>query len=51
MKIQSWPSVEHVGILIINLDLAGERLLLHTENLETFQSHLDCRGFHVTKDY
>jgi len=44
-KMQSWLSAEHVGILIINPWLTGEGLLSHTENLDIFQSHLDCRGY------
>jgi hypothetical protein len=33
------------GIPIINLELAGEGLLSHIKNLDTSQSHLDCRGY------
>jgi hypothetical protein len=33
------------GIPIINLELAGEGFLSHIKNLDTSQSHLDCRGY------
>ena len=34
-----------MGISVINLELAGERLLSYIKNLDTFQSHLDCKGY------
>ena len=47
LKMQSWPSVEHLGILVINPWLTGEGLLLRIEKLDTFQSYLNCRDYHV----
>jgi hypothetical protein len=34
-----------VGIPVTNPELVGERLSWHIKNLDTFQSHLDCRGY------
>jgi hypothetical protein len=34
-----------MGILVINLELTEEGLFSHTENLDTSQSHLDCRVY------
>jgi hypothetical protein len=34
-----------MGMPIINPELARKGLLSHIENLDTFQSHLDCKGY------
>jgi hypothetical protein len=36
-------------ILVINLELVGERFFSHIENLDTFQSYLDCKGYSCHK--
>jgi len=33
------------NIPIINPELAGEGLMSHIKNLDTSQSHVDCRGY------
>jgi hypothetical protein len=33
------------GYARINPKLVGERLLSHIENLDIFQSHLNCKGY------
>ena len=39
------------GIPVTNPELVEERLSWHIKNLDTSQSHLDCREvIHVTKD-
>ena len=41
----SWPSTWHVGIPVTNPELVGKRLSWHIKNLDTSQSHLDCRDY------
>ena len=41
----SWSSAWHVGISIINPELAWKRISWHIKSLETFQLHLDCKGY------
>jgi len=36
--MQGWPSAKYMTILFINLELVGEGLLSHIENLNTSQS-------------
>jgi hypothetical protein len=36
--MQGWPSAKYMTILVINLELIGEGLLSHIENLNTSQS-------------
>ena len=45
LKMLSWLSAWHVGIPITNLELVEGRLSWHIKNLDTSQSHLDCRGY------
>ena len=44
-KMQSWLSVEHVRMLVINPELVEDELLSYIENLDNSQSHLDCKGY------
>jgi hypothetical protein len=44
-KIQSWPSVEHMSMLVINLELTGKELFSDIENLNTSQSHIDFKWY------
>jgi hypothetical protein len=37
--------IEHVGMLVINLELAREGLLSYIENIDTSQSHLEYKGY------
>jgi len=41
----SWPSAWHVGIPVTNSELAWERISWYIRNLDTSQSHLDCRSY------
>jgi len=34
-----------MGMLVINPELAGKGLSSHIENLDTFQLHLDNKGY------
>jgi len=39
-----------MGIPVTNPELAGERLSWHIKNLDTSQSHPDCRGYPYHKE-
>ena len=45
LKMLSWSSAWHVGIPVTNPELTWERISWHIRNLDTSQSHLDCRGY------
>ena len=45
LKMLSWPSAWHVDIPVTNPELVEGRLSWHIKNLDTFQSHIDCRDY------
>jgi hypothetical protein len=38
-----------MDMLVINPELTGEELLSHIINLDTYQSHLDCKRLFVSQ--
>ena len=49
LKMQSWLSAKHVGMLVINPELEGKWLLSHIKNIDTSQSYLDCMSPKIVK--